>query len=133
MTALSANTPATAANQVVGNQLFAAATSAVLVATVADTLPHVLGPFNPQLNRAIWLTLNATLAASGQAQILRSTDGGATKLAMTRQSVPIGQFAFAGLAGVIVNEKIDVETDAAAEWFLSIQLTAGSVSVRMAQ
>ena len=110
-----------------------AATSTPIIQIISDTSAHILGPFAPQLTRPIWITLNATASASGAAQILRSTDAGLTKLAITSKSVPIGNYAFGGDLGVIVNEPIIIETDASATYYLSITLTAGTVSVRIAQ
>jgi hypothetical protein len=134
------NGAATAANQTLGNAAlstlaspFIAATSAPLTATVSDTVAHVLGPMTPQLARQIWVTLNATVQASGTVQLLRSTDGGTTKLAITRDSVAIGSFAFSATTGAIVNEPVQIETDASASYYLAITLTAGTVAVRVAQ
>ena len=131
---------ATSANQALGNATLAAlsapyavATSAPIVATVTDTALHTLGPLAPQLSREIWLTLNATAAASGIAQLLRSTDAGATKVGLTAGGQSIGSYAFSSATGAIVNEILTVETDAAATYFLSITLTAGTVAVRVAQ
>jgi len=136
----SLNGAATAANQAIGNAAlntltlpFVGAASTPVTATISDTASHVLGPMTPQLARALWLTLNATAAASGTAQLLRSTDGGVSKLALTRDSVPIGSFVFTAASGSIVNEPVQIETDAAATYYLSITLTAGTVVVRLAQ
>jgi hypothetical protein len=130
---------ATAINQAIGNASlvtlaapYGAATSTPLTATIGDTAAHALGPFTPQLSREIWLTLNAT-AASGTAQLLRSTDGGTTQLGLTAGGLAIGSYSFAAASGSIVNEILSVETDATATYYLSITLTAGSVAARVAQ
>ncbi|WP_420382031.1 hypothetical protein [Novosphingobium sp.] len=131
---------ATAANQTLGNASlsalsapYAAATSTPIRVTVSDTVAHMLGPFTPQLSREIWLTINATTTTTGTAQLLRSTDAGATRIGLTAGGVPIGAFVFAAVSGAIVNEILTVETDAAATYFLSLTLTAGTVAVRIAQ
>jgi hypothetical protein len=131
---------ATAVNQAIGNASlvslaspYGAATSTPLTATINDTAAHVLGPFAPQLAREIWLTLNATVAASGSAQLLRSTDGGTTQLGLTAGGLAIGAYTFSAASGSIVNEILSVETDAAATYYLSITLTAGTVAARVAQ
>jgi len=131
---------ATSANQTLGNAAlaslsapYAAATSTPIVATINDTAAHTLGPFAPQLAREVWMTLNATVLASGTAQLLRSTDGGATKVGLTAGGQQIGFYAFSGVTGAIANEIQTVETDAAATYFISITLTAGTVAVRLAQ
>lgn len=85
----------------------------------------MVGPFVPQLARAIWLTLSGTWA--GTAQLLRSTDGGATKLPLTIAGASWGSFTANG------NEPVAEESDAAATYYLSITLTSGSVTYRVAQ
>lgn len=110
-----------------------AATSTPITATINDTAAHTVGPFTPQLSRPIWLTLNATVNASGTAQLLRSTDGGTTWLNVTRNGAQIGQFTFASQLGALVNESILTETDAAAIYQVQVQLSTGTVSVRLAQ
>ena len=131
---------ATSANQAIGNASlttlsapFAAATSTPLTATISDTAAHTLGPFTPQLARQIWLTLNATAAASGTAQLLRSNDGGTTRIGITQGSSVAASYQFSAVTGAIVNEPLVTETDASATYFLTITLTAGNVTVRIAQ
>jgi len=131
---------ATSANQALGNASlasisspFVAATSTPLTTTISDTATHMIGPFTPQLSRQIWLTLNATVAASGTAQLLRSNDAGTTKIGVTQGGGVAASFQFSAVTGAIFNEPILTETDATATYFLSITLTAGSVTVRMAQ
>lgn len=131
---------ATASNQALGNaslatiaSSFAAATSTPITATINDTAAHTLGPFTPQLSREIWLTLNATAAASGTAQLLRSTDGGTTKVGLTAGGIAIGAYAFGTVIGAIVNEIMGIETDASATYYLNITLSAGAVACRLAQ
>jgi hypothetical protein len=131
---------ATSANQALGNATlttlsapYVGATSSPLTATVNDTNVRTFGPFVPQLAREIWLTVNATVAASGSVQLLRSTDVGATKVGLTAGGLTIGAYAFSAVSGAIANEIVTVETDAAATYFISIALTAGTVAVRLAQ
>jgi leucyl-tRNA synthetase len=133
MTTLSDVVPATnsAVKALAAN--FNAATSAPVTATINDAAAHVLGPFTPQLARDIWLTLNATAAATGVAQLLRSNDGGATKIGVTAQGAIKASYQFNAAIGAIVNEAIHTESDATAKFYLSIQLSAGTVTVRLAQ
>lgn len=56
-----------------------AATSTPLAGSAVASA--TLGPFVSQLARPIWVTLSGVWA--GNVQLLRSTDGGATKLALT--------------------------------------------------
>ncbi|KUR80746.1 hypothetical protein [Novosphingobium sp. FSW06-99] len=145
-------TPATLALQ---QTPYVAATSSPLIATcVAGTgvtitspagqeatgagtseTPWILGPFEPQLSRPIHLVLNA-IGASGTAQVLRSTDGGTTMLPITSGGAIAGDYAFglgAPQTGIVVNEPIRTETDAAATFYLAVTLTAGTLTVRKAQ
>lgn len=83
------------------------------------------GPFTPQLGRAIWLTLSGTW--SGTTQVLRSTDGGTTRLPLTIAGGAWGSFT------ANCNEPVTEESDAAATYYLRITLTSGSATYRMAQ
>ena len=133
MTSLSSVLPATNSAVKALGQNFSAAGVAPLTATINDTAAHILGPYAPQLARDIWLTLNATVAATGVAQLLRSNDGGVTKIGVTSQGAVKASYQFNAAAGVIVNEAIHTESDATATFYLSIQLSAGTVTVRLAQ
>ena len=108
------------------------ATSSALTGSVTDTIAHTYGPFTPQLARAIWATLVGT-AASGTAQLLRSTDGGTTKAGLTAGGEAWASWSFAASTGAIVNEQLVTETDAAATYYLAVTLTAGSLTYRIAQ
>jgi hypothetical protein len=111
------------------------ATSTPLSGSITDATAHNLGPFAPQLARQIWLTLVGA-GAVGQAQILRSTDGGTTQIPITKNSAVIGPWSFGSdtpVTGVVINEPVMVETDAAATIYLSITLSAGALTYRLAQ
>jgi hypothetical protein len=131
---------ATAANQALSNATlttltspYVTAVSTPLTATISDTTVHTLGPFAPQLSRAIWCLLNATVAASGTAQILRSVDGGATKVGLTAAGQPWAAYTFSGITGAIANEQVATETSALATYYLQIALTAGTVVANLHQ
>jgi hypothetical protein len=109
------------------------AISTPLNGTISDTSPHILGPFNPQLAREIWLTLNATVAASGTAQLLRSIDNGVTQVGLTAGGIATAKYSFSGVTGPIVNEIVAIETEFAATYYLAITLSAGTVVCRVAQ
>lgn len=115
-----------------GNPVGGAAGSTPLTGSVSDTSVHMFGPFTPQLARAIWLTLVGT-GAAGTAQLLRSTDGGTTKPGLTAGGVAWASYTFPATTGAIVNEQVVVESDAAATYYLSVTLTAGSLTYRIAQ
>ena len=89
-----------------------AATSTPISGTVNDTAAHVFGPFAPQLARDIWVTITAT-AATGTAQLLRSTDGGVTRLGLTAAGAAWASWSFSALTGVVANEPAVTATDAA--------------------
>lgn len=116
---------------VVAAQAFAA-TSTPLVGAVSDAAAHVFGPFAPQLAREIWATLVGQ-GASGSAQLLRSTDGGATMAGLTAGGVAWAGWSFSAVSGSIVNEQVANESDAAASYYLAVTLSAGSLTYRIAQ
>lgn len=104
-------------------------------AKVTTGAPNFLiGPFTPQLGREIWVTLSGA-GSSGTAQLLRSTDGGATKLGLTVAGQPWGSFPFAGITDLApaANEIVTAETDASATYYLALTVTQGTVNYRVAQ
>lgn len=100
-----------------------ATTATVLVGTTSATATP--GPFTPELCRPIWLTLSGTW--TGGVQLLRSTDGGTTKLPLTAGGV--GYAAFTGNA----NEAVIEESCAGATYYLAVTLSAGTLTYRLAQ
>ena len=108
-----------------------AATSTPLGDTVAAVGNTLIGPFAPQIGRDIWIMLVGT-GASGTAQLLRSTDGGATQWGLTAGGKPWAGWSFAEVSGVIANEAVVTASDAAT-YYLAIALTAGSVTYRLGQ
>ncbi|WP_343611111.1 hypothetical protein [Novosphingobium sp.] len=109
-----------------------AATSTPLAGSVADTAAHTFGPFKPQLVREIWATLVGT-GATGKAQLVRSTDGGVTMAGLTAGGDAWASWTFTAVTGAIVNEQVGTETDAKATYYLTVTLTAGSLTYRIAQ
>ena len=101
----------------------AAATSTPLQATTASS--GLFGPFTPNRGRAIWLTLSGTW--SGTVQVLRSADGGTTRLPLTIAGTPWANFTGN------VQEVIGEESDVAALWYLSVTLASGTITFRVAQ
>ncbi|MEI5604603.1 hypothetical protein, partial [Streptomyces brasiliscabiei] len=77
--------------------------------------------------RDVCLTINATSAATGTVQLLRSIDGGATTPATTVGGTPWARYAFANALGAIVNEPVWTETSGLATLYLAITLGGGSV------
>ena len=100
------------------------ATSAALAGTA--TVSGALGPFTPELGRPIWVTLSGVWA--GTVQLLRSTDGGATKLPIT---YPDGS-ARASWTGA-VNAPVAEETCAGATYFLQFTRTSGTLTYEVRQ
>lgn len=83
------------------------------------------GPFAPALGRAIWLTLSGTW--TGSAQLLRSTDGGVTRLPLT-----IGGGAW-GVYQANCNEPAAEESDASATYYLQLTPSSGTIAYRVSQ
>jgi hypothetical protein len=99
----------------------AAATPLAGTASASATV----GPFAPDLGRAIWLTLTGTW--TGTCQLLRSTDGGATLVPLT-----VAGQAWASFTANCC-EAVGEESVAGAAYYLQIALTSGGVSYRVAQ
>ncbi len=100
-----------------------AATSTPLSGT--SSAAQVIGPFTPQLGRAITVALSAANWPGGTAQLLRSTDGGTTKLPLTPAGTVLGTYTQQGV------DQPWLETEAAATFYLS--LPAAGIGFRVAQ
>lgn len=90
--------------------------------TTTDT---VAGPFQPALGVPITVTLAGTW--TGTVKVMRSTDNGATLMPLTVAGAPWGEFQ------ANANEQVWSEAEAAARFYLTIDLTSGSLSYRVAQ
>ncbi|WP_053058542.1 hypothetical protein [Sphingomonas paucimobilis] len=90
-----------------------------------STGAQTVGPFVPVLGRPITVALTATSWPGGQAQLLRSTDGGVTKLPLTPAGVTVGVYSGIGA------DSPWVETEANATYYLS--LPAAGIAYRVAQ
>lgn len=99
-----------------------AATTPLAGTAVASS---VQGPFQPVPDRPLMLSLSGTW--TGTVRVLRSTDGGATKLPLT-----IGGAAWGQYTGNCC-EPVWEESDASAQLYLDITLTGGTVAYRIAQ
>lgn len=93
--------------------------------TGATTTSGVVGPFAPRAGRAVMLALSGTW--TGSVKILRSVDGGATKVGLTAAGSAWGIFT------ANVCEPVWDESEAAATLYLDIALTSGAVSYRLGQ
>jgi hypothetical protein len=102
---------------------FGAPSATALAGTSAASA--LLGPFQPVLGRAVILALAGTWA--GTIKVLRSTDGGTTKLPLTVASAPWGQFTSNCC------EPVWEESEAAATLWLDAALTSGTLNYRLAQ
>lgn len=100
-----------------------AATSAPLTGT--STAAQVAGPFVPVLGRPITVALSAATWPGGTAQILRSIDGGGTKLPLTPAGVTLGTYTQQGV------DQPWIETEAGATFYLS--LPASGIGFRVSQ
>lgn len=100
-----------------------AATSAPLAGTATESV--VAGPFAPDADRPIWLTLSGTW--SGTVTLNRSLDGGTTLQPITAAGEP-----YASYTGN-VQEPVVEDATADATYFLDIALVAGSISYRVQQ
>lgn len=85
----------------------------------------VVGPFLPVTGRPVMLALSGTW--SGQVRVVRSTNGGTTKLALTALGQAYGSFT-ANLC-----EPVWDEGESGAALYLDITLSSGTVTYRMGQ
>lgn len=93
--------------------------------TGTATVSAVVGPYQPAIGRESILTLSGSW--TGTLRVLRSTDGGTTKLPLTVAGSPWAQFT-----GNCCEPVWD-ETEAVARLYLDIALTSGSLTYRIAQ
>jgi hypothetical protein len=96
---------------------------AALVGTA--TVTAVVGPFTPNSDKPVVLALSGTW--SGTVRLLRSIDGGTTKLPLTAAGQAWGVF------GANCCEPVWQETVSGAALYLDITLGSGSVTYRVAQ
>lgn len=85
----------------------------------------VAGPFMPDTGRAIWATLTGEW--DGLVRLLRSVDGGATRLPLT-----VGGANWAEFSGN-ANEPVGIESEAGASYYLDIVLNSGTLGYRVSQ
>ncbi|MEE2916317.1 MAG: hypothetical protein VYB32_04500 [Pseudomonadota bacterium] len=100
-----------------------AATTAPVAGTASAAT--LAGPFAPARGRPIWLTLMGSW--TGTVKLLRSTDGGTTRLPMT-----IGGSGWGSFQGNC-NEPVAEESVAGATYYLDIAVTSGTLSYRVTQ
>ncbi len=117
-TAVTATAPLPVAATVIG------ATSAPLTGSASAS--GAAGPFVPQLGRAIRVALWGSW--TGTVQLLRSIDGGTTRLPIT---YPDGSAR--GSWSTTVNARIADESEAGASYYLAITLSSGALSYRVSQ
>lgn len=83
-----------------------------------------LGPFMPVAGRPIWVSLSGTWA--GTVTVLRSFDGGTTKLPLTAGGLPWAKFTGNACEPV-------AEGESGAEYYLDVTLTSGTLTYRLGQ
>lgn len=84
-----------------------------------------VGPFTPVAGKPLVLSLSGTW--SGTVRLLRSVDGGATRLPLTLGGSPWGSFT------ANVCEPVWEESEAAAVFYLQLAPASGSIVYRLAQ
>ncbi len=89
------------------------------------TASGIAGPFAPDLDRPIWLTLSGEW--TGTVEVLRSVDGGVTSLPLTAGGARWARFA------ANCNEAVASESEAGALHYLSATLLNGTLTYRVAQ
>lgn len=99
-----------------------AAATALTGSTAAS---GVFGPFQPAAGRAIMLSLSGTWV--GTVKLVRSTDGGVTKLPLTINGAAWANFT------TNCCEAVWEESDSTARFYLDVTLTSGTLAYRLAQ
>lgn len=84
---------------------------------------QTVGPFIPELGRPILIALSGSW--SGSVQLLRSTDGGATRLPLAPGGIVMGTYTAAGV------DAPWIETESGAAFYLS--LPASGIAYRVSQ
>ena len=87
--------------------------------------PTVVGPFNATVGRAIVVALAGEW--TGTVRLLRSTDGGTTRLPLRVAGGAWAEYAASGC------EQAWSETEEGASFYLDIALESGSVAYRVSQ
>lgn len=93
--------------------------------TGSTSVSTTVGPFAPAAGRPVFLVLSGSW--TGQAQLLRSIDGGVTKLPVTAGGLAYGTYT------QNVCEPVWEEAEAAATLYLGVTLTSGNLTYRMGQ
>lgn len=87
--------------------------------------PRVIGPFDPLSGRPVFLQLSGTW--TGEVQVLRSVDGGAT-----RQPLTVAGAAWAVFTGNVC-EPVWEESEAGATLYLALAPGSGTIAYRVSQ
>lgn len=99
--------------------------AAVTPLTGSTAATAVLGPFQPAAGRAIMLSLSGSWV--GAVKLVRSTDGGVTKLPLTINGAAWAQFT------ANCCEAVWEESDSTARLYLDVTLISGTLAYRLAQ
>ena len=103
---------------------------------VASPYSTVDGPYTATPNEWLWLEVSVSAgsdAVTGTVELLRSPDGGTTLCDLTKNGVVIGSLQLNGATGTIFNEALIYETEKNMQYYLRINLTAGSIRYRISQ
>ena len=93
--------------------------------TGTTAIASTIGSFVPLAGRPLVVTLSGTW--TGTVKLLRSINGGATKLSLTLAGAPWGEFT------ANVNEPVWEENEAAAVFYLQFAPLSGTIAYRLAQ
>ena len=106
--------------------ILAGGTGTVLTALAGSTAATgILGPYQPAVDRSIMLALSGTW--TGTVKVVRSTDGGTTKLPLTVAGSVWGQFT------ANCCEPVWEEADASSRFYLDVTLASGTLTYRVSQ
>ena len=86
---------------------------------------QLAGPFNPTVGRVILVMLSGEW--TGTVRLLRSTDGGATRVPLRVGGATWGEFSQSGC------EQAWLETEEGASFYLDVALDSGTLDYRVSQ
>lgn len=99
--------------------------SAATALTGSTAATGLVGPYTPVAGRAVVIALSGTW--TGMVKVMRSTDGGATRLPLTVAGQPWGQFT------ANCCEAVWEESEPSARLYLDVTLASGSLVYRLGQ
>lgn len=111
-----------------------ASTTTPLVGVITGTATSPIGPFVPDnVGRPVYLTLNATTAATGSIALYSSSDGGTTMYPITIGGRSWLDINLVNKSGIIWNETADTPYSTRITYYLVPNISSGSITYKLYQ